>query len=76
VATFVGSFRARHDKNYGPKELTGIAVIAVVLSAAGLALMAWSGFWLNLFGVSIEGTSWCFIGIFVAVLTTKREHGL
>jgi hypothetical protein len=76
VATFVASFRARRDHNYSPKELVGIAAIAIVLLVAGLALMEWSGFWLDLFGVPVEGTGWCFVGILVAVLTAKREHAL
>jgi hypothetical protein len=76
MAGFAGSFRARRDKNYNPKDLAGIAAIAVVLSVAGIALMAWSGFWLNLFGVYIAGPMWCLIGILVASLTTKREHAL
>jgi hypothetical protein len=76
TAGFAGSFRARRDKNYTPKDLAVIAAIAVVLSVAGVALMAWSGFWLRLLGVSIAGPMWCFIGILVASLTTKREHAL
>lgn len=76
VATFVGSVRARRDKKYNLKELTGIAAIALVLFAAGIALMAWSGFWLGLFGVPLKGTIWCFVGLLVAVFTTKREHAL
>lgn len=66
----------RDVTNYSLKDLAGIAAVAVALSAAGVALMAWSGFWLSLFGVSIEGPIWCFVGILVALLTTKREHAL
>jgi hypothetical protein len=76
TAGFAGSFRARRDKNYNPKDLAGIGAIAVVLSVAGIALMAWSGFWLSLFGVFIAGPMWCLVGILVASLTTKREHAL
>jgi Na+/proline symporter len=76
TAGFAGSFRARRAKNYNPKDLAGIGAIAVVLSVAGIALMAWSGFWLSLFGVFIAGPMWCLVGILVASLTTKREHAL
>jgi hypothetical protein len=76
TAGFAGSYRARHDKNYNLRDLGGIAAIAAVLAAGGVALMAWSGFRLGLFGVAIDGPVWAFIGIIVAAVTTKREHAL
>src|SRR5208282_5395502 len=48
TAGFAGSYRARADKNYSLKDLAEIAAVAEALSAAGVALMAWSGFWLSL----------------------------
>jgi hypothetical protein len=76
TAGFVGSFRARDLKSYKTKELTGIAVIAIVLTAAGLALMTWSRFWIELFGVAIDGSYWALLGILIAAFTTKKEHAL
>src|SRR5260221_11547766 len=62
AAVFAGSFRARHVKKSTAKELLGIAAIALVLIAAGFALMIWSGFWLNLLGVAIQGRYWALAG--------------
>jgi hypothetical protein len=76
TATFFGSFYARREKKYSMTDLAGIGGIAVVLVAAGLALVVWSGFWLNLFGVTVSGLVWALIGIVVAVLTTKKQHAL
>lgn len=76
TASLVGSWLARREKNYSPKDLAIIGAIAVVLSAAGIALMAWSGFHFKFFGVRIEGTLWAIIGIVVAVLATKKEYAL
>lgn len=73
-AGFIGSLRARHENNYKAKELIGIAAFAVVLTAAGVVLMIWSGFGLNLFGVAIEGPYWAFTGMFIALIVTKKEH--
>jgi hypothetical protein len=76
AAGFSGSFRARRDKNYNAKDLARIAALAVLLSGVGIALMVWSGFWMSLFGVFINGPIWCFIGILIAFLITKREYAL
>ncbi len=53
-----------------------IGAIAIVLCAGGLALMVWSGFWVDIYGVVIGGAAWSVIGIIIAVLTTKKEHAL
>jgi len=76
TASFVGSLLARREKNYSPKDLAIIGAIAIVLSGAGIALMAWSGLHFKVFGVRIEGTLWAIIGVFVAVLATKKEYAL
>jgi hypothetical protein len=76
AAGFSGSFRARHDKNYNAKNLARIAAVAVLLSGMGIALMAWSGFCMSLFGVFINGPIWCVIGILIGSLITERERAL
>jgi len=73
-AGFIGSVRARPENNYYAKALIRITAIAVVLTTAGVALMIWSGFGLNLFGVAIEGPYWALTGVFIALIVTKREH--
>jgi hypothetical protein len=55
------------------KELLGIAVVAMVLTTAGIGLMIWSGFWLSLFGVAIEGPYWTLMGALIAIIVTKNE---
>ena len=73
VASFVGSVLARREKGYSVKDLTGIAAIATILAAAGLAIMIWSGFWINLFGAKIEGIYWAFVGIVAAIVVTRKK---
>ncbi|MFQ5962883.1 MAG: hypothetical protein ACE5KZ_01200 [Candidatus Scalinduaceae bacterium] len=70
-AGFIGSLRTRHKNNYNAKELIGIATITVVLTAAGVALMIWSGFELILFGVAIKGLYLALTGVFIALIVTK-----
>ena len=79
TAGFAGSFRAiraRKMKSYSAKDLLRIGAVAVVLNAAGLVLIIWSGFWIGFSGVVVEGVYWALIGILIAVLTTKKEHAL
>jgi drug/metabolite transporter (DMT)-like permease len=76
TASFVGSSLARREKNYSPRDLAKIGAIAAVVSAAGIALLAWSGFHFKLFDVVIEGPVWAAVGIIVAMVATKRKHAL
>jgi hypothetical protein len=76
TASFVGSWLARRERNYGPIDLVIIGAIAALLSAAGIALMAWSGFHFKLFDLTIGGPSWAIIGIVVGLLATKKEYAL
>jgi hypothetical protein len=76
VATFVGSFLARREKKYSATDLAGIGAIAACLTAAGFALVIWSGFRLDLFGLTIKGEVWAFIGICVAIITTRKSDAL
>jgi hypothetical protein len=73
VASFVGSFLARHEKDYSVKDLIGIGAIATILVAVGLWLMIWSGFWINLFGVVVEGRYWALVGIITALVVTRKK---
>ncbi len=76
TAGFVGSFLARREKKSTTPELLGIATIAVVLAAAGIALISWSGFRVGLFGVTINGPLWALTGVAVALVTTKKKHAM
>ena len=76
TARFTKSVYARRDKNYDLKELVGLAAIAAVLSVAGIIIMAWSGLWLRLYSITVDGPVWCLIGILVALLATTREPAL
>ena len=76
TASFVGSWLARREKNYSPRDLAKIGAIAAVVSAAGIALLAWSGFHFKLFDVVIEGPVWAAVGIIVAMVATKKKHAL
>jgi hypothetical protein len=61
TAGFVGSFRAiraRQMKNYSARDLLGIGAVAVLVDAAGLALVIWSGFWIGFGRVVVQGVYW------------------
>ena len=73
---FVASVLARHEKGYSAKELIGIGAIAAILTAGGLALMVWSGFLINLYGVSIQGIYWALIGIVTAIVAARKKDAL
>jgi hypothetical protein len=62
-ATFVGSVLARHENEHRATDLFGIGTIAAVLTAAGLALMMWSGFRIVIYDVNVQGVYWSIIGI-------------
>jgi len=73
TSTFVSSFLARRATGYSATELAGVGAIATALVAAGVALMIWSGFWLNIFGLAIDGRYWALVGILTALVTAKKE---
>ena len=75
LALFVQYARGKM-KNYNIKDLAGIGAVAVLLNAVGLALMIWSGFWVGLFGLALQGVYWAMLGIVIVALTTKKEHAL
>jgi len=76
VATFCASFLAKREHQYKATDLLGIGAIATVLTVTGFALMIWSGFWISLYGVVIEGPYWVLIGILAAIVTAKKSFAL
>jgi hypothetical protein len=67
------SILARDELKYSAKDLGVIAVIAVLLTLVGLALMRWSGFRLTLYGIEISGIQWALVGSVVGLITAKSE---
>jgi len=76
VATFCASFLAKREHQYKATDLLGIGAIATALTAAGFALIIWSGFWASLFGIVIEGPYWALTGILVAFVTAKKSFAM
>jgi len=74
TSSFVGPWLARREKNYRLGDLSAIGAIAAVLDAAGIALLAWSGFRFKVFDVVIAGPTWAVIGIVVAMVATKKPR--
>ena len=46
------------------------------LIAAGSALMIWSGFWMRLFDVEVNGLVWALLGALSAVVVVRKEDAL
>ena len=73
---FMGSVLARREKNYRAFDLAAIGAIALVVIAAGSALMMWSGFWMRLFDVEINGVTWALLGALSAVVVVRKADAL
>jgi hypothetical protein len=73
---FMGSLIARREKNYSTFDLMVMGVIALVIIAAGSALMIWSGFRMSLFNVGISGVTWALLGAVSAVVVVRKEDAL
>src|SRR5258708_9335552 len=73
---FMGSLLARREKNYRAFDLAAIGAIALVVIAAGSALMMWSGFWMRLFGVEISGVTWALLGAISALFAVREADAL
>jgi hypothetical protein len=73
---FMGSLLARREKNYRPFDLAAIGAIALVIIAAGSALMIWSGFWMRLFDIEVAGVVWALLGALSAVVVVRKEDAL
>jgi len=76
ASAFMGSLRARGEKDYRASEIAGAGAIALAVIAAGLALMIWSGFWLPLFNVEIGGVPWALLGAISAVFVVRKADAL
>jgi len=54
-----GSLIARREKGYRVVDLIGIGSLALILIAAGLGVMMWSGFSIRVFDIAIgSGGRW------------------
>ncbi len=76
IATFVGSYHARREQSYSPKDLAGIGAIAAVLCGAGFALMLWSGWRITIYALVIPGFVWTVVGIVIAIVSTTKKDAL
>jgi hypothetical protein len=73
AAGSMGSLIARREKRYRRIDLFGIGAIGLIVIAAGLAIMIWSGFSMRLFGVEIGGVVWALTGAFSAIAVVRKE---
>jgi hypothetical protein len=76
ASAFMGSLLERRDKNYRPLDLAAIGAIALVIIAAGSALMIWSGFRMRLFDIEADGVVWALLGALFAVAVVRKEDAL
>jgi drug/metabolite transporter (DMT)-like permease len=73
---FMGSLIARREKNYSTFDLVVMGIIALVIIAAGSALMIWSGFRMSLFDIEISGVAWALLGAVSAIVVVRKEDAL
>jgi hypothetical protein len=73
---FMGSLLARQEKNFRAFDLLAMGAIALIIIAVGSALMIWSGFWLRLFDVDVNGLVWALLGALSAVVVVRKEDAL
>ena len=73
---FMGSLLARREKGYRAIDLAAIGTLAVLLIAAGSALMVWSGFSIRLFDVHLSGLTWALLGTASAVVVVRIKDAL
>lgn len=76
ASAFMGSLLARREKGYRAFDLAGIGGLALVLIVAGAALMFWSGFWMRLFDVEVNGVIWALLGALSAVIVVRKDDAL
>jgi hypothetical protein len=76
AAGFMGSLIARREKKYRAVDLAAIGAIALAIIAAGSALMIWSGFWMRIFDVKVDGLVWALLGALSAVVVVRKEDAL
>jgi hypothetical protein len=73
---FMGSLLARREKSYRAVDIAGIGALALALIAAGSVLMIWSGFWMRLFDIEVNGVVWALLGALSAVVVVRKEDAL
>jgi hypothetical protein len=76
AAGFMGSLIARREKGYRATDLFGIGALGLIVIAAGLAIMIWSGFSIRLFDVEIAGVAWALIGALSAIVVVRTEDAI
>jgi len=76
AAAFAGALIARRAYGHRPLDLFGIGALALLLIGVGIALMAWSGFWISLFNVRIGGVAWALIGAFSALFVVRLQDAV
>jgi purine-cytosine permease-like protein len=72
----MGSLLARQEKNFRAFDLLAMGAIALVTIAVGSALMIWSGFWMRLFDVDVNGLVWALLGALSAVVVVRKDDAL
>jgi hypothetical protein len=73
---FMGSLLARQEKNFRAFDLVAMGAIALVIIAVGSALMVWSGFWMRLFDIDVNGLVWALLGALSAVVVVRKDDAL
>ena len=68
AAILCACFLVWREKGYRKVYLFGAGAIAVVLVAAGFALMIWTGFWIPIYDGSIPGPVWLLLGSLAALM--------
>ena len=76
AAAIAGAVIARRANGYRLFDLAGIGALALLLVAAGVALMWWSGFRLSLFDVRINGVTWALMGAFSALFVVRLQDAI
>jgi hypothetical protein len=76
AAGFMGSLIARREKGYRVVDLIGIGSLALILIAAGLGVMMWSGFSIRVFDIAIGGVTWALLGALSAVVVVRVRDAL
>jgi hypothetical protein len=74
TATLFACYFARDEKRYRKLYLFGAAAIALILVAAGFALMIRTGFRIFVYDGSIPGSVWLLLGSLAALLWSLHRR--
>ena len=74
MAILFACFLAGREKEYCKIYLFGAAAVALVLVAAGFALMIRTGFWVPIYDGSIPGPVWLLLGSLAALLWSLHRR--